>query len=117
MKKIITYILYIVSFTAFILASGIKEVANWVDIARPYFAIGFSTLALALILSNIDNIRRYTYPSIVCLWAWLYEHKILRSTFSKSTYIVYKRYGKSYSVLFDSVQDAFDQYLVAVRKV
>lgn len=117
MKKVISYILYAVGFTAFILASGIKDVANWLDIARPYFAVGSVALALALIISNVDNIRRFTYPMIVCIWAWLYEHKIWKTSFSKDTYLVYKQFGKSYSNLYYSVQDAFDKYLVAVKKV
>ena len=116
MKKIITYILYFVGFAAFILASGIRDVANWLDLARPYFAIGSVTLAIALVISNIDNIRRFTYPSVVCLWAWLYKHKIWMTSFSKDTYLVYKKLGKSYSNLYYSVQDAFDQYIVAARK-
>lgn len=117
MRKTIAYILYFVGFAAFILASGIRDVANWLDIARPYFAVGSVTLAIALVISNIDNIRRFTYPSVVCLWAWLYEHKIWKTSFSKDTYLVYKSFGKSYSNLYYSVQDAFDRYLIAVRKV
>ena len=117
MRKTIAYILYFVGFAAFILASGIRDVANWLDIARPYFAVGSVTLAIALVISNIDNIRRFTYPSVICLWAWLYEHKIIKTQFGKSTYIVYKRYGKSYSILFDTVQDAFDKYLTLAKQV
>lgn len=117
MKKIITYILYFVGFAAFVLASGIIGVANWLDIARPYFVVGSVALAIALVISNIDNIRRFTYPSVVCLWAWLYEHKIWKTSFSRDTYLVYKRFGKSYSNLYYSVQDAFDRYLIAVKKV
>ena len=39
MKKIITYILGLTAITSMFLATGIKEVANWWDIAKPFFIV------------------------------------------------------------------------------
>lgn len=111
-KKITTYILGFISLASAFIASGIKEFVGWEDTARPFFIIWFVSLIIALVLVNIDNIRRYTYPSTICIMAWLHAHKVLNTTFSKSTYTLYKQVGKSYGKLFDVVQTAFEDYLV-----
>lgn len=108
MKKVITCILYIIGFSAYILASGIKDVANWLDIARPYFAIGTLCVAIALTLSNINNIRRVTYPLFVCMNAWFFKKKIIMTKFTRNTYRLYKVNNKSFKKLFIYVQDLFD---------
>lgn len=108
MKNIITYILYTVSLASLLLATGVKEVDNWWDIAKPLFLIWFISGAIAFILSNIDNIRRILYPTFVCICAWVYGHKIIRTKFTKNTYLVYKRQNKSYADLYLYVQDLFD---------
>lgn len=111
-NKIVSYILYAVSLTAIFLASGIKQVINWWDIAKPFFLVWLVCLLAGLIIGNVDYIRRYSYPAIICTFAWLHKHKILKTKFSSHTYRVYKYYGKSYKKLFEVVQDAFDQYLL-----
>jgi len=112
-KKIITYILATVSLFSILLASGIKDIEGWEEIARPYFLVWFISLTIALIIVNINYIRRFTYPAIICLLAWLYDKKIIHTKFSKSTYRVYKYYGKSYSKLFAVVKNAFDYYIIS----
>ena len=108
MKKIITYILYFISFSSILLASGIRDVSNWWELAKPFFAVWFITCFLALTLSYSNQIRRVSYPSLVCLNAWLYKYRILHTNFARSTYRLYKHKGNSYSNLFDYVQELFD---------
>lgn len=115
-RKIITYTLAIVSIACIYLASGIRDVANWREIAKPFFIIWFITLAGSLILSNINNIRRFTYPAVVCLSAWSYKHKIMMTNFTRSTYRVYKAKNSSYSDLFNYTQTLFDIYLKGLRR-
>lgn len=110
-RKIIIYILGFIAFTSFIIASGVKEIANWEDVIRPFFVVGFVSTALALILYNWNSIRRVTYPAVICLWVWLHKKKIINSKFSLNTYRVYKHYGCSYKKLFLIVQLAFDEYI------
>lgn len=110
-RKVIIYILYGVSITSILLASGAPQVANWWDIARPYFVVWFIATIVALGLSYIDQIRRVTYPAIVCFSAWAYNHKIILTKFTKNTYRVYKLQDKSYRKLFTYTQDLFDIYL------
>ena len=114
MRKIIAYILGSISMISILLASGIRDIKGWEVVAEPYFMVWFVTLAIALILYNLNSIRRFTYPAYTCVSAWLYDHKILRTKFGKSTYRVYVFYGKSYSKFYDVVQDAFDRYLAEI---
>lgn len=116
-RKLFSYISGAISLVAILLASGIKDTANWETIAAPFFWIWALSLCASLILYNWNSIRRITYPTIICIWAWAYEHKILSSTFSKHTYQVYVKLNKSYTKLYLVVQNAFDQYLAAYSGV
>lgn len=108
MKKIITYILLGVSLTSAYLASGIPDVKNWLDTARPFFIVSTITLIVALTLIYINDIRRITYPGLVCISSWLYKHKVIKTEFTKNTYLLYKWKNRSYKDLFEYVQNLFD---------
>ena len=111
MKKVISYILYIISLASILIASGIKDVKDWWIIAKPFFAVWFICLAVALTISNINNIRRLTYPLIICFSAWLFNHKILITKFTLNTHRVYRMNNNSYKKLFEYTQNMFDMYL------
>lgn len=115
LKKIVISTLYIISFTSILLASGIKQVANWWDIAKPYFAIWFISTLLAVCITYFNQIRRVMYPAIVCISAWLYKHKVLMTDFTRNTHRVYKMNHSSYKNLFNYTQDIFDIYLEALH--
>lgn len=115
LKKIITYTSYTVSFTSVILASGIKQVANWWDIAKPYFLIWLLSTLLAVCITYFNQIRRVMYPAVVCISAWAYKHKIVMTNFTRSTHRVYKMNHSSYKDLFIYTQDIFDIYLNALH--
>jgi len=108
MKKVIVYILMGVSLTSVFLASGIPDVSNWLEIAKPYFIVWAVTLVLALTIIYFNEVRRITYPSLVCVSSWLYKHKLLKTEFTKNTYRLYKWQNRSYKNLFEYVQDLFD---------
>lgn len=108
MKNTIITILYTIAFTAAFLASGIRDVANWVEIAKPFFAVFAISIALALTISNFNKIRRITYPLLVCISAWGYKHKLFKSKFTRNTYRLYKWKNRSYKNLFEYVQNLFD---------
>lgn len=111
MRKNISGILVMISLVAAGFASGAKEDPNWLAIARPYLITWGVLLGLAIVIYNWNHIRRVTYPAIICVWAYLYEHKILTSDFAKHTYRVYSYFGKSYKRLYLKVQGAFDHYI------
>lgn len=111
MRKNIAGILGMISLVAAGFASGAKECVNWLSIARPYLIICAVLLGLAVVFYNWNRIRRVTYPAVICLWAYLYKHKILKTAFARSTYRVYSYFGKSYKRLYLKVQDAFDYYV------
>ena len=117
MRKIIAYILGSISTASILIASGIKDIKGWEVIARPYFIVWLVALVLAVVLYKWDSIRRVTYPALTCISAWLYEHKIIKTKFGKSTYRVYVYYGKSYSKFYEVVQDAFDRYLAIAKEI
>ena len=108
MKKIITYILGAISIASAFLASGIKDVANWWEIARPFFIVWFIALTVALLINNWNYVRRITYPVLVCSSSWAYKHKIIVNKFTRDTYRLYKWQNKSYRNLYEYVQDVFD---------
>ena len=108
MKKIITYILYLIAISSAFLASGIKDIADWEIIARPFFAIFVISLSIALTLTFVNQIRRITYPVFVCISAWGYKHKVLHTAFAYKTYRLYTWKNHSYLDLFEYVQDVFD---------
>lgn len=115
MKKFAVYILGFISIIAIMLASGIPNTPNWKSLSGPFFWIWLITLGIAELLYNINALRRVTYPVTICIWAWLYDHKLLTTEFSRHTYVVFTRYGSSYRKLFRAVQDAFDRYIQAVE--
>lgn len=116
-REIVSGIFGIVSFTSALLSSGVKECADWFNYARPFILFAVVTGLIALVIHKWNSIRRVTYPAIVCLWAWLYEHGVIKSKFSEDTYRVYKHLGKSYRRFYTKVQQAFDYYLVASTEV
>ena len=109
MRKIAIYILGIIALTSLLLATGIKEVENWWDIAKPFFLIYIISIVIALTPAYINQIRRITYPVFVCTGAWVYKHKMIRTDFTKKTYKLYQWQNRSYRNLFDYVQDLFDK--------
>lgn len=111
MRKNIAIILGMLSFVAVGFASGAKEGLNWILAAKPYLIIWAITLVISVVLYNWENVRRVTYPAIICVWAYLYEHQILTSEFAEHTYRVYSYFGKSYKRLYLKVQGAFDRYV------
>lgn len=108
LKRIISYILYAIATGSIFLASGIKQVKEWWDIARPFFIVSFVCIIVGLIIANLETIRRYTYPIFVCACAWSFKHKIFMTKFTRNTYRLYMWKKGSYSALFDYVQDLFD---------
>lgn len=107
-------ILGMISFTSALISSGVKECAEWFTYAKPFLMFAVITGILAAIIYNWNYIRRFTYPCMICIRAWLYEHNLSASKFSRHTYKVYVHFGRSYKRFFFEVQDAFDQYLATV---
>ena len=107
-KNIVTGFFGTVSLASIYLASGISEVPNWWELAKPFFVIGFISLVVALVIYNINHIRRVTYPALVCLSSWAYKNKIVKTKFTKNTYRLYKWKGRSCRNLFGYVQQLFD---------
>lgn len=104
-------ILGISAFTSALLSSGVKESADWFLYAKPFILFAIVTGLLSLIIHKWDFIRRFTYPAIICVYAWMYEHNLTNSEFSQHTYRVYAHLGKSYRKFYHKVQAAFDYYV------
>lgn len=113
-KKIFISVLGIVSASSFILATGVNNSSAGDAILSMCLLAGFTSLAVALFLYNLDSVRRITYPAAICAWAWLYDHRIIRTRFSSSSYRIYRYFGGSYKKLFYKVQEAFDQYVEVI---
>ena len=112
-RNIISVVLGIISCGALFLATAVKDTADCLTYELPLTMVALVAAVIAVILYKWTAIRRVTYPALICVWAWLYEHKLAKSEFSRHTYKVYVFFGRSYSKLYDTVQDAFDQYLEA----
>ena len=115
LRRVISIILGIISCGALFFASAVKDMAECLTYELPLLIISLVAGILALVLYKWTSIRRITYPALICVWAWLYKHKLAKSEFSRHTYKVYVFFGCSYSKLYDTVQDAFDQYLEASK--
>lgn len=114
-RNIISVALGIISCVSLFLGSAVKDTADCLTYELPLMMVALVTGVTALVLYKWLAIRRITYPALICVWAWLYEHKLSKSEFSRHTYKVYVFFGRSYSKLYDTVQDAFDQYLEASK--
>ena len=112
-KRTISFILYVIAAMSVLLASGIHQVADWWNIAKPFFAVFFICIAIGLTITHFDIIRRYTYPVFVCMCAWAFKHKVLMTKFTRNTYRLYNWKNQSYSALFSYVQDLFDLLYIA----
>ena len=113
MRKTIAIFIGVLAFVSAGFASGAKEDPNWISIAKPFIIIWAVLLGIAILIYNWESVRRVTYPAIICVWAWLYDHHIAYSRFSKRTHRVFVYYDRSYKRLYKEVQDAFDQYTEA----
>lgn len=107
-KRIIFAISCTTSVISGLAVSAIRDSASWWEITKPFLAVWIISTILALTIYNINNIRRVTYPTIVCISAWAYQHKIIMTKFTQSTYRVFKWKNKSYKQLFGFTQDLFD---------
>ena len=113
--KTISYMLYAAGIIAFALASGARETLDWFAVAKPYFVAGAICIIVGLVIGNIYQIRRYTYPIFTCACAWAYKHKVTMTKFTRSAYRVYKYQHSSYKRLFNYTQGMFDMYLEALN--
>ena len=106
----------IIALGSGVLASQMPESVDWLKQAAPFLWVFVIGMFISITLIWWNSIRRITYPAMICLWAWLYDHKVWDTAFSRDTYRVFKHLGKSYSKLYTTVQDAFDYYLSHVVK-
>ena len=60
------------------------------------------------------SIRRITFPALICMRAWLYDHGLASSKFSNHTHRVFVYFDRSYRTLYSAVQSAFDHYAAEV---
>lgn len=111
-KKIITGISFAVAFFAALVVSSVGEVDNWWQISKPWVAVFFIFATVGVVAYNITEIRRYTYPSLVCLLAWMYEHKLIANNFSYRSHVIYRKYN-SYGKLFKTTQNLYDAVMFA----
>ena len=117
LRNITSIVLAIISIGSAILASSIKDTVDAPRQELPFYVIALITGIIALVLHYWSSIRRATYPAIICMWAWLYDHKLAKSQFSSHTYRVYVYFGRSYKNLYAKVQSAFDEYSKAEANV
>lgn len=111
-KKIITGISFATAFFAAIIVSSVGEVDNWWQISKPWVWVFIISSLVGVITYNITEIRRYTYPSLVCILAWMYEHKLIATNFSYRSHIIYRKYN-SYARLFQTTQNLYDAVMFA----
>lgn len=107
-KKVVTIVLTITAIVTGLIASSVKEMPEWWEITRPFFIIYMLSIFVAMTINNFNYIRRIIYPVFVCICAWAYQHKIVTTKFTQSTYKVFKWKNKSYKKLFGYTQDLFD---------
>ena len=110
-KKLCAGVALLVSIFSAIMFAGVPNVANWWNIAWPYFAVCFIAMATAMMLTFPNAIRQVLYSIFVCMCAWAYKHKIIRTKFAKSAYKIYKMNHSSYSELYAYTKVLFVIYI------
>jgi hypothetical protein len=113
LRNILSICLGIIAMGSAILASAIPDSVNSFKYEIPFYVVAIIAGVVALALHYWLVLRRITYPAVICMQAWLYEHHLSKSKFSCHTYRVYVVLGGSYKTLYNKVQGAFDQYLEA----
>lgn len=112
-KKIVSTISILIATISAIVVAAVPETANWWDLARPWTILFFSSVLFTMIVVNSELIRRYTYPSFICVLAWAYSHKLIKDDFAKHSYTIYVKNHKSYAKLFEVTQYLYDRVMVA----
>lgn len=107
-RKIVTWVLAAVAVVTGLVASSIKEIPGWWEITRPFFIVYLLAIITAIVINNFNYVRRILYPVFVCVCAWAYQHNLVRTKFTQSTYKVFSWKDKSYKQLFGYTQDLFD---------
>jgi len=109
-KRAVIGILYAVAFASAIFACGTDNVStNWWGIVKPLFITFIISITLATILHYSNEIRRITYPTLVCISAWAYQKKIILTKFARNANRLYKMNHCSFGRLFEYVQVLFDE--------
>lgn len=111
MKRIITSIAFAVAVFSALIISGISDSPTWWSDILPWVITFSISIIIAGIPYNIESIRRYTYPALVVLLAWGYEHRLIYSQFSYHANIIYHRQGASYRNLYILTQNLYDQVM------
>lgn len=107
--KLLSNISFILSTVCAVMVASVSEVPNWWDITKPWAIAFFVFVAIYIVSNNIDEIRRYTYPVLVCILAWGYNHKIIYGKFAKMSYIMYQKYNSNYYKLYTKIQNLYDK--------
>lgn len=115
MKKVIASICYITGFSAILLLSAIDSSLNIWEVGVPYMLVAIISLLLATYLMYETEIRRVTYPALVCTCAWLHKTNLLKTKFTSNAYKVFKMQHRSYEDLYFYVQDLFDLYVKGLK--
>lgn len=107
-KKIANGIMLAISVASAVIISAVAEVPNWWELTKPWVFLFFGSIVFTWVINNGDLIRRYTYPTRVCVLAWAYGHKILRTELGRQSYSIYRKHKNSYSKLFEVTQCLYD---------
>ena len=109
LRSITATAFYITGITSAILTTGVDT--TYTNNLSKLVCTTVICFAIALTLTYLDKIRRITYPSLVCLCAWIYKHRIAMTKFTRNAFRIYKMTGHSYSKLYDYTQDLFDSVM------
>ncbi len=110
MKNILSGITFIFAMISATVITMVGEVENWWELTRPWVAVFVISVIAFMVIHNIDEIRRYTYPTFVVFLAWAYEHKLIANKMSYHSNIMLKKH-KSYSKLYSITQNLYDQLM------
>lgn len=113
LKKIIISICVALSMFSAMVISSIGEVDNWMQLSTPWLVVFFLFVSIGIMTSNLDFIRRYTYPAYVCALAWANEHNLIHSNIAQKSNYIYHKHNKSYAKLYDITQYLYDSVMFA----
>lgn len=90
MKKTVVYILYATAFISGVLGSSVPDVANWFEIAKPYYLVAIISLISAVCLTYWMQILSIIVTTILVVNAHGYDCGLIKTGFAKKSYKLYQ---------------------------
>ena len=110
-KNIISGISLAITLFSAVAVASIKDTSNWWELVMPWVITCLIASVVGIVINNLEFIQGYTYPTFVCLLAWMYEHNLCKTNFAKQSNYIYRKHNRSYRKLYEVTQYLYDRVM------